>query len=314
MNTLHLKYALEVEKTRSISQAAENLFMAQPNLSKAIRELEDSLGYMIFDRTSKGVIPTRKGSDFMICARKVLEQVERMEQISNTDEKDGKTFSISIPRGSYIADAFVQFASEIDAEQGEQGMNIKVQETNSMQAISNITEGLFRLGIIRYQTVYENYFLDYLEDKGLCSEPIWEFEYVALMSGKHPLADAFEVQQENLTQYIEIVHGDTAVPYLPDEKKRSNASFPAKKRIYVYERCIQFDLLTSIPTTYMWVSPIPGSFLTRYGLVQRRCRINGNRYKDLLIYPKDYTLSSLDKLFMEKLHTSKNQVSSRVNS
>ena len=34
MNTLHFKYAVEVEKTGSISQAAENLFMAQPNLSK----------------------------------------------------------------------------------------------------------------------------------------------------------------------------------------------------------------------------------------------------------------------------------------
>lgn len=56
MNTLHFKYAVEVEKTGSISQAAENLFMAQPNLSKAIRELEDTLGITIFRRTSKGVV------------------------------------------------------------------------------------------------------------------------------------------------------------------------------------------------------------------------------------------------------------------
>ena len=53
MNTLHFKYAVEVERTGSISQAAENLFMAQPNLSKAIRELEDTLGITIFKRTSK---------------------------------------------------------------------------------------------------------------------------------------------------------------------------------------------------------------------------------------------------------------------
>ena len=65
MNTLHFKYAVEVEKTGSISQAAENLFMAQPNLSKSIKELEDTLGIGVFERTSKGVIPTIQGKEFL---------------------------------------------------------------------------------------------------------------------------------------------------------------------------------------------------------------------------------------------------------
>lgn len=60
MNTLHLKYALEIEKSGSISQASQNLFMAQPNLSKAIKDLENELGYVIFKRTSSGVIATEK--------------------------------------------------------------------------------------------------------------------------------------------------------------------------------------------------------------------------------------------------------------
>ena len=67
-NILHLKYAVEVEKTGSISKAAENLYIAQPHLSKAIRELEGSLGAAIFNRTSKGVVPTKKGEGFFaIC-------------------------------------------------------------------------------------------------------------------------------------------------------------------------------------------------------------------------------------------------------
>ena len=68
MNTLHLKYAVEVERTGSITQAAENLYMGQPNLSKAIMELEETLGFMIFERTSKGVIPTQKGTSFLVYA------------------------------------------------------------------------------------------------------------------------------------------------------------------------------------------------------------------------------------------------------
>lgn len=70
MNILHLKYAVEVEKTRSISKAAENLFMGQPNLSRAVKELEESLGITIFKRTSKGILITPQGEEFLQHAKK----------------------------------------------------------------------------------------------------------------------------------------------------------------------------------------------------------------------------------------------------
>ena len=69
MNTLYFKYAVEVEKTHSITKAASNLYMAQPNLSKAIKELEDTLEINIFERTSKGVFPTAKGKEFLEYAK-----------------------------------------------------------------------------------------------------------------------------------------------------------------------------------------------------------------------------------------------------
>ena len=72
MNTLHLKYAVEVERAGSITQAADNLFMAQPNLSKAIRELEEGLGITIFERTPRGVVPTPKGVEFLTRAKEIL--------------------------------------------------------------------------------------------------------------------------------------------------------------------------------------------------------------------------------------------------
>ncbi len=70
MNTLHLKYAVEVERAGSITQAADNLFMAQPNLSKAIRELEEGLGITIFERTPRGVLPTERGVEFCAAPRR----------------------------------------------------------------------------------------------------------------------------------------------------------------------------------------------------------------------------------------------------
>lgn len=77
MNTTLFKYALEVERTRSITQAAENLLIAQPNLSKALREAEDSLGYAIFHRTPRGAFPTEKGVRFLEIAREITQQLKR---------------------------------------------------------------------------------------------------------------------------------------------------------------------------------------------------------------------------------------------
>lgn len=64
MNTTALRYAVEVNRVRSISKAAQNLYMSQPNLSRAIKDLEAELGITIFKRTAKGVTPTPVGRNF----------------------------------------------------------------------------------------------------------------------------------------------------------------------------------------------------------------------------------------------------------
>ena len=79
MNTQHMKYVVEVEKTGSITKAAHNLYMGQPNLSKAIKELENELGIAIFRRTAKGVEPTRKGAEFLTYAKTILAQIDELE-------------------------------------------------------------------------------------------------------------------------------------------------------------------------------------------------------------------------------------------
>ena len=77
MNILHLKYAVEIAKTKSISRAAENLYMGQPNLSRAIKELEDNLNITIFNRNSKGITITPEGEEFLQYARRIISQADR---------------------------------------------------------------------------------------------------------------------------------------------------------------------------------------------------------------------------------------------
>lgn len=72
MNLLHLKYAVETAKAGSINKAAENLYIGQPNLSRAIKELEKSLGITIFVSSAKGMTVTPDGEEFLRYAQKIL--------------------------------------------------------------------------------------------------------------------------------------------------------------------------------------------------------------------------------------------------
>ena len=110
MNIAYLKYAIEIAKTGSINKAAENLFIAQPNLSRAIKELEASLGVEIFERTSKGMVLTADGEKLIQYSKNALSQFDEIENMFTKDKIDTQAFSISVPRASYISHAFVQFS------------------------------------------------------------------------------------------------------------------------------------------------------------------------------------------------------------
>ncbi len=305
MNTLFFKYALEVERTRSITRAAENLFMAQPNLSRAIKEAEDSLGYPIFERTSKGVVPTREGAVFLEYARSILRQLEEMEQIVHHTDSRIQCFSVAIPRGSYIAAALPAFISTLDRGRG---IDMNIVETNSIQAIRHVEDNRCCLGIIRYQTFSEPYFCDYLKEKHMKSELLWEYECLVLMSAEHPLAQKTEIHREDLADYLELSHGDTAIPYIDAAKMRNDITSITDRRIYLYERGNQFEILSKVPDTFMWVSPVNEDLLKKHGLIQRKCSFPDNRFRDLLVYSENYHFTDLDRCFLEKLYESKTQV------
>lgn len=304
MNTTYLNYALEIERVGSISQAAQNLYMAQPNLSKAIRELEKELGFTIFKRTAKGVRPTEAGTEFLYHARQIMEQVGAVERISQRIGTDKLKYKISIPRGSYIVDGFTSFLSELELEKG---MEVTINETNALGTISNVADRGYNLGIIRYQMLDETHYLTMLKNNHLTYETIWEFEYVLVMSKNHPLANKETITPEDLSEYTKITHGDIELPHV--RCINHEVEMTPRNVIYVYERGSQFDLLTNVPTTYMWVSPIPQKLLDKLQLVQRICRAEDNLYKDVMIFREDYHITEHDRLFQKKIYESKVDVS-----
>ncbi len=285
MNLTHLKYAVEVEKTGSITQAAKNLYMGQPNLSKAIKELESELNITIFKRGAKGVEPTDKGSEFLSYAKTIISQMDELESLYKTPTDEMMSFKISVPRATYVSVAFADFVNSM-ADGRE--LNIHFKESSSKEAIDDVASGECDAGIVRYQQTYENYFLNVIESSGLNYEPLWEFLPLVMMNKNHPLANYQTVPFSLLNNYTEIVHGDYQIPSLSFSKIRKDIK-PASehKRIFVYDRGSQYDLLREVNGSFMWVSPIPQSVLDRCNFVTRKCDLSGITNKDIVIFKKN---------------------------
>ena len=302
MNLLHMKHALEVAKAGSLSKASEGLLIAAPNISRSIKELEADLGITIFDRTQSGMKLTPEGEEFLEFAKSILGQIDQVENYYKKGHPKKQTFSLSAPRASYICDAFAEFSKSLTNDAAE----IFYKETNSQRTINNMLNHDYKLGIVRYAENYDMYFKTMLEEKGFTYELITEFTYKIIMSKDSPLAKLDTISSDDLVDYIEIAHADPYVPSMPISKVvKEELSDDINRRIFVFERTSQFELLSRNLETFMWVSPIPKSLLERYDLVQRECIENRKIYKDLLIYKNGYKLSKLDRQFITELCESK---------
>lgn len=296
MNLSYLKYAVEVEKTGSITKAAQNFYMNQPHLSKMIRELERDLGCPIFDRTSRGMVPTKKGEEFLRYAKAILIQEEQIEALCSKNEGRALEIAVCGPRATYISYAFQTFLSEL---RHLPTMNVRYLETNSMDTLHHVASREFDIGIIRCQSLYESYYRKLLQDENLGMKELWEFPARVLMSRKHPLAAREQLTYLDFADCIEIVQGDIVQPSFTFEgSDTSPTGTDSVKKVAIFDRGCQLELLRRLPTAYMWTSPVPYDCLALNGLSQRPCSYPGNLYKDILVYRNGYRFSKEETEFI----------------
>ncbi len=170
MNIQNLRYAVEVEKTRSITEAAENLLMSTPTFPRH-RELEGALGITIFDRTPGGSSP-RSGSRSFCTTRAASSRSSTNDRALPRQGARRRHAAPVGARASYIALAFERFAQLSDPR-----LTLDYKETNALRSIETFPRRL-RPGIVRYQADYEKYFIDTFAQKG-CNTGAVAFRYLA---------------------------------------------------------------------------------------------------------------------------------------
>ncbi len=294
MNLSQFKYVVEIEKAGSITQAAENLFMGQPNLSKAVKDLEAEIGISIFKRASTGVIVTPAGREFLVYAKNILNKVSEIEDIYINKSKNIVNFSLCAAQADYVYRAFIKLANTIDSNE----MDIKFKETDSVTAAQAVADGDFDMGIVRWEKNYLQNFVSFFKDKNLDYEEIWDFERLAIMSENHPLANEEKLDRTKLSDYVQVMRGDLSVPFMSTAELKVQRMAQSKKKIYMFERSSRYNLL-STSLAYALSPPVTEETLKKYKLVQRK--IEGERSHDVLIYRKDYIKSKYDIQFIEYL-------------
>lgn len=298
VNVLHMKYAVAIADAGSLNKASDALLIAQPNLSRAIKELEADIGITVFDRSSKGMTLTPDGEKFIACARRILSQIDEVESMYRGSSLNRRKFTVAAPYLSYVSQAFASFSLKTDTDAIEFFYN----ETNSGSIIDLVLNGEYRLGVVRCAQEHEKYLRITCEDRDIVIEPLASFKNMLLTSKNSEIAAAKEPDAKLLSRMTEVIHADR---FVPSKSLLAVRKLPADEytdnKIFVYERASQLDVLSEDPRTFMWASPIPEKLLNRYGLVQIPWENSSQVFCDFLIYKKSRKMSSLDKMFIEEL-------------
>lgn len=229
MTLSQLKYVITVANARSLNEAAKKLYITQPSLSSAIRELEEEIGVVLFHRSNRGISLTVEGEEFIGYARQVVEQYQLMEDKYVQHETRKKKFSVSMQHYSFAVNAFVEMVKQFGMDEYE----FAIHETKTYEVIEDVKNFKSEVGIL-----YRNEFNEKVLNK-LFHEFNLEFYeilkcgiYVYMWKG-NPLAEKKEITLEELADY----------PCLAFEQGNYNSFYFAEEVLstYEYKRLIKAD-------------------------------------------------------------------------
>lgn len=221
MTLAQLRYAITVANADSMSEAARNLFMSQPSLSAAIKELEEETGIELFRRTNRGISLTPDGEEFIGYARQVVEQYELIENKYISKQQTKKKFSVSMQHYAFAVNAFVQMVKQFGMDEYE----FAVREARTYDVIEDVKNVKSEIGIL-YVNAFNRKVLEKLfHTNGLKFHALMDCHiYVYLWKG-HPLANRQLISLEELEEY----------PCLAFDQGNNNSFYFAEEVLSTYD-------------------------------------------------------------------------------
>ena len=221
MTIQQLNYVITISEKGSLNKAAEVLYVTQPSLTSAVRELEKELGITLFNRGGKGVTLTNDGAEFIQYARQVVNQYDRLLEKYGKGGNLRKKFGISCQHYSFAVKSFVEMVKHFDTDEYE----FAIRESKTRDVIEDVTTGKSEVGILYLSDFNRKAIGKFLKSSQLEFHPLIKCEpYVYLWKG-HPLAKQKSIRLEELRDY----------PCLSFEQGPSGAFYFAEEILSTYD-------------------------------------------------------------------------------
>ena len=221
MTLQQLRYVVTIAEIGTISKAAEELFVSQPSLTKALKELEKEMQITIFDRTNKGIHVSREGEIFLGYARQVLEQAALIEEKYKHKSGGKQEFCISTQHYSFAVNAFVDLIKEY----GSENYDFSLRETQTYEIIDDVARMKSEIGILYLNDFNRNVLSKLFSEKNLEFHALLNCGIYAYMWKEHPLANENLVSLEQLNDY----------PCLAFDQGSNNSFYFAEEVLSTYE-------------------------------------------------------------------------------
>ncbi|MBQ7901797.1 MAG: LysR family transcriptional regulator [Clostridia bacterium] len=241
MTLQQIYYALTISRMGSMNKAAEALFISQPSLTSAIKELEREAGINIFLRTSKGVSETSEGAEFLMYARQVYQQYELLTQKYGDKGNIKRKFSVSTQHYSFAVKAFVETVKQFDTSKYE----FAVRETKTYNVIHDV--GIFKseIGILYLSDFNRKIISKFLKENDLRFHHLIDCKAYVYIWKNHPLAKKASINLKDLEEYpcLSFEQGDNGSFYFAEEILSENIY---KRTIKACDRATMLNLMIGL--------------------------------------------------------------------
>ncbi len=294
MTLQQLKYIVTVAEKGTISEAAKELFISQPSLTNAIKELEKELQITIFHRTNKGIIISNEGDEFLGYARQILQQTNLLEEKYMEGKKHKQQFCVSTQHYSFAVNAFV----DVIKQYGNQSYNFSLRETQTYEIIEDVSRLRSEIGVIYLSKENELILSRMIRQSDLKFEELFTAKPHVFISSMHPLAIKTVIELEDLKSY----------PYLCFEQGNYNSFYfseeilstlEREQQIKVRDRATLFNLAVGL-NGYTISTGIISKELNGENIIARPLNVD-EIIRVGVVTQRNITLSKMGRVYMDAL-------------
>lgn len=202
-------------ETGSITEAAKKLYISQPSLSNAIKDIEKETKLTVFHRSRQGIALTKEGLEFLGYARSVVQQMELLENRFVSNEPAKLRFGVSTQHYTFTSNAFVEMVERFGQERYEFILN----ETQTIQIMEDVKNRFSDLGILFISNGNKAIIRKELEDRRLQFFELFTAKPHVFLSADHPLAERKSVTLSQLRDYprLNFIQGSYESSYFSEE-------------------------------------------------------------------------------------------------